>query len=157
MRILVIDDNKDVLNSLRQIVELWGGYASTAICADEAADLCRSQVFDFILLDIRMPEHDAVWFMTHVRIPARTRVVAMSAYAPKSTVDGLFELGVIDYIEKPFGPEALMDLLNRHAREVATEKHVSAPWEVLRPKRNVKRQRAACLAKRFRHAPACHA
>lgn len=154
MKVLVVDDNKDVLEALCSVVENWGGEAASANGADDGKRLLESNDFDFVLLDIRMPKHDAVWFMSHVRVPPRTQVIAMSAYAPESTISELFDLGVVDYMEKPFGPDELMDVVNRHAREADDLEPV---WPAFRSRRKVRAQRNACLNRRFRAAAVCYA
>lgn len=115
MNVLVLDDDSHLLAALRSVLHERGHEVDCVSEADAAAALARSKVYDFILVDYRMPGHDGVWFMENTNIGRRTRVLLMTAYVNRRVIDRMFSLGACGYIIKPFDDEALMRHLDFHA------------------------------------------
>jgi DNA-binding NtrC family response regulator len=117
MKILIIDDERDLLKALGRLIRNWGGDVRCAASAAEGISELRRERFDFILLDVRMPEHDAVWFLKHAPIPETTHTIIMSGFAPASLLRHMRELGARGYLEKPFNGDDLMCMMDRVARK----------------------------------------
>ena len=116
MNILIVDDDDALLHALHAIVTDWGGDVSCVNSAPLALQAVTEAPYDFVLLDLRMPKYDGLWFMRNARIPPTTRVILMSGFAPRSVVQAILDLGACDYIEKPFSPDQLLETLERHVR-----------------------------------------
>ena len=116
MKLLVVDDDRAVLAALSDIVASWGGEAHCVENGAEAALLLSRNRYEFVLLDLRMPIRNGVWFMENAMIPSHTKVILMSAYVPLGVMQRMRELGITDYLEKPFTPDELLDLLQRHSQ-----------------------------------------
>ncbi|WP_174770026.1 ATP-binding response regulator [Paraburkholderia hayleyella] len=85
-RVLVVDDNPLVRESLCEMVSHMGGTATAAASADAALAWLDAQCCDLVLLDLHMPERDGYAFVTEFRArstrSANVPVIAVSAYAP---------------------------------------------------------------------------
>lgn len=104
-RILVVDDDPDIVQFVRVNLELEGFEVSTANDGREAIQAALSSAPDVIVLDIMMPEIDGLNVLRQIRnhpAAANTSVILLTAKAlPEDRVTGL-ELGADDYITKPF-------------------------------------------------------
>lgn len=70
--------------------------------------------FDLVLLDYKMPEHDGMWFMKNAQIPKGTKVLLMTAFVNRQTINDMFKLGVSGYVIKPFDEKELVKHLDFH-------------------------------------------
>ena len=102
-KILIVDDEKDILRALEFLFKADGHAVTTALSGEKALQILKSGSFDIMMTDLRMPGIDGLKLLEEARklAPAMT-VVMMSAYA---TVEGAVEAmkkGAVDYIVKPF-------------------------------------------------------
>lgn len=114
-KVLVIDDDHSILEALKRIIRHWGGEAHCVDSAVRGAAALDAEAYDLILLDLRMPDHDGLWFMRNADVPDDTTVVLTSACATPSVVHTLSQLGVSEVLQKPFSCADLTGLLNRYA------------------------------------------
>ena len=114
MKVLIVEDDRYVSEAIEGMVARWGGEAFSTERAETALELTGKQNFDFVLLDLRLPGKSGLWFLERAHLPETCRVIVMSGYAPYDTIKRLFNLGACGYLEKPFGPEELMQELDRH-------------------------------------------
>ena len=107
-RILAVDDEPVVLESLRKILVMEGYSIDTVETAQEALGLVRKRDYDFVFTDLKMPGMDGVDLTKAVRhLRADIDVVIITGYA---TVDSAVETmrhGAMDYFEKPFTADEL--------------------------------------------------
>ena len=115
MKILLVDDNHDVLGALSRILTAEGTQADCVDSAPRAMEAMAKAHYDLILLDIRMPDKDGLWFLRHATIPTTTPVVLMSACRTPEVLDNLPALGVSAFLEKPFGIAAVTRVVERFA------------------------------------------
>jgi DNA-binding response OmpR family regulator len=112
-RILVVDDEEDVLDVLRLVLSKNGYEVTTATSGMDALTRAQSTVPELILLDIMMHQMDGWEVLKLLKLDERTAeipVVILSARVePKDKIRGLQE-GAIDYITKPF---AVRDILGK--------------------------------------------
>lgn len=123
MRILVIDDDVTMLWSLCNTLRRWGSKVEAATGASAGVRMLSSKMFDVILLDYRMPDHDGVWFLRNAIIPNETRVIVMSGYVDPLALAELRSMGVGDVLEKPFSEVELQDRLQRISVESTWRQH----------------------------------
>lgn len=107
MKVLIIDDDRDMLKALEQLL---GTYGHEVVCASRADDgiYAKPEGFDFILLDYKMPDHDGAWFMQNAKVGRQTRVLLITAYVNKDVIKRMFSLGVSGYLIKPFDADDLL-------------------------------------------------
>ena len=110
-RILVVDDEENILQLLRTILRLSGHEALTASNQDDGFDLLRRERVDLLLLDLRIGEFDGREFFRAARERGfQGPVVIVSAYG---ALRAARELGADGAIEKPFDPSELIDEIER--------------------------------------------
>jgi DNA-binding NtrC family response regulator len=132
LRLLVVDDEAIVRESLAAWFRQEGHEVKTAENAKEALRLCAEGRFDMALVDIRMPGLDGLELQARLSAadPELT-VIVMTAYASVDTAVRALKAGAYDYIVKPFDPDDL-SLLVRRAAE-----HRSLRAENLRLKKSI--------------------
>ncbi|MBT8198620.1 MAG: response regulator [Acidimicrobiia bacterium] len=110
-RILVVDDDPDILQFVRMNLELEGFEADTADGGIVALETAKSRPPDLVLLDVMMPEMDGLTVLRRLRnspATANVPVIILTAKAlAEDRVKGL-DLGADDYITKPFDLEELI-------------------------------------------------
>jgi DNA-binding response OmpR family regulator len=115
MRVLVVDDNRDMLESMRLLLAHAGHEAETSDSAGRALEIQSERPADVLITDIFMPGTDGL--ETIVEFRARwpeLRIVAMSGggtVARRDYLDGAREAGADAMLRKPFEPQRLIDTL----------------------------------------------
>lgn len=113
MKVLVIDDEQIVLESVSRILAGEGYQVDTAIHSREGLDLALSREYDLVLTDIRMPEMGGMRILRDIkrRKPA-VPVIIITGYATVQSAVQAMQLGATNYIEKPFTPEVLINAVH---------------------------------------------
>ena len=117
-RILVVDDEEKIRAIIRKYGEFEGYDITEAKDGMEAVKLCREQDFDVIILDIMMPELDGFSTCREIRKTKNIPVIMLSARGEEYDKIHGFELGVDDYVVKPFSPKELMMRINAILKRV---------------------------------------
>lgn len=107
-RILVVDDEERIRQIIKKYAEFEGYQVEEAGDGMEAVHICRSESFDLIIMDIMMPELDGFSACREIRKTSATPVIMLSARGEEYDRIHGFELGVDDYVVKPFSPKELM-------------------------------------------------
>ncbi len=109
-RILVVDDEQRIRELIRKYAEFEGHEVSEATNGMEAVELCRRDPnrFDVIIMDVMMPELDGFSAVKEIRKTCAAPVLMLSARGEEYDRIHGFELGVDDYVVKPFSPKELM-------------------------------------------------
>ncbi len=117
-RILIVDDESGIRDSLKDYFELEGFDVVTAQSGNEAITLISTSHFDLVLSDIRMPNGDGRFLLKSIRQLnfSRPIVVLMSGYSDLSLEEAFAE-GAADLIPKPFNPIELLNNVKRYLRE----------------------------------------
>ena len=106
--ILVVDDEARIRSIVRKYAEFEGHTVTEAGDGMEAVSLCRRESFDIIILDIMMPELDGFSACREIRKTGNTPIIMLSARGEEYDKINGFELGIDDYVVKPFSPRELM-------------------------------------------------
>ncbi len=116
-RILVVDDDPALRESLQLVLSAEGYAAAGAADGDAALARIEAESFDVILCDLRMPGMDGMELLPQLvrRLP-QTTVIMMSAYGTEDLALQAMRLGAYDYLAKPFQPGEVL-LTIRKARE----------------------------------------
>ena len=107
-RILVVDDEEKIRVLIRKYAEYEGYEVEEAADGMTAISFCRQEKFDLIILDVMMPELDGFSACREIRKFSQTPVLMLSARGEEYDRIHGFELGVDDYVTKPFSPKELM-------------------------------------------------
>ena len=113
-KILVVDDEPIVLRSCEGILKSEGYSITLATGGQEAINILQKDDYDLVITDLKMPEVDGIDLIRWVRNskPA-TGVVIITGYPSQETIKDALNLGIIDYLPKPFTPPVLIDVTSK--------------------------------------------
>ncbi|MBO5938968.1 MAG: response regulator transcription factor [Clostridia bacterium] len=106
--ILVVDDESRIRSIIKKYAEFEGHTVTEAADGMEAIRLCRLQKFDLIVMDIMMPELDGFSACREIRKTSQVPIIVLSARGEEYDKINGFEVGIDDYVVKPFSPKELM-------------------------------------------------
>jgi DNA-binding NtrC family response regulator len=126
-RILVVDDEADIRELVRDILSEEGYAVETAGNAAEARAACAKQAPDLVLLDIWMPDTDGISLLREWQQAQSLAapVVMMSGHGTVETAVEATRLGAIDYVEKPLSLAKLLRTVQRSLDEGKRRKHAA--------------------------------
>lgn len=106
--ILVVDDEARIRSIIKKYAEFEGHTVTEAGDGMEAVRLCRKESFDIIIMDIMMPELDGFSACREIRKISDTPIIMLSARGEEYDKINGFEIGIDDYVVKPFSSKELM-------------------------------------------------
>jgi two-component system KDP operon response regulator KdpE len=107
-RILVVDDEPNILSTLAPLLRARGYEVTTASSGRGALDRAEREHPDLIVLDLGLPDIDGVDVCRIVRDGGNTPIVVLSARGAESDKVRALDVGADDYVTKPFGAEELL-------------------------------------------------
>jgi FixJ family two-component response regulator/glycine cleavage system H lipoate-binding protein len=111
-RILAVDDEEIILDSFRKILVLAGYSIDTVERGSEVLGLIRQNDYDFVFTDLRMPEMDGVEVTKAVKhLRPDIDVIVITGFASIETAVETVKFGAIDYIQKPFAEDELLEFV----------------------------------------------
>lgn len=124
-RLLIVDDEEKIRLMLRKYAEFEGYEIIEAADGMAAVQICRQQDFDAIVMDVMMPELDGFSACREIFKIKKIPVLMLSARGEEYDKIHGFELGIEDYVVKPFSPKEVMMrlavLIRRNQKPVAAE------------------------------------
>ena len=113
-KILVVDDEKSILLLLREALGQWGYQVKTASSGTEALEILRTELFDAMLSDVRMPDMSGLDLLREVRKQDESiEVVMMTGYPTIASAVQALKEGAYDYLSKPLILDELRHLMAR--------------------------------------------
>ncbi|MFC1693473.1 sigma-54-dependent transcriptional regulator [Candidatus Latescibacterota bacterium] len=113
-RILVVDDEKSMRDTLKIMLEKEGFEVDSAENGAEALKMFENDNYDLIITDLKMPEVDGIKLIETLNsMGSDTSIIIMTAYASKEQAIKALNLGATFFIEKPFKKPELMNFINR--------------------------------------------
>lgn len=107
-KILIVDDEKMIRNVVKEYAEFEGYETAEAENGMEAVEMCRNEDFDIIVMDIMMPRLDGYSAVKEIHKTKQIPVIMLSARGEEYDKLFGFEIGVDDYVVKPFSPKELL-------------------------------------------------
>jgi len=120
-RILVVDDEHQILRALRVILREAGFEALPAPTGEEALDLAAIQHPDAAIIDLLLPDMDGVELCRRLREWTEIPLIVLSAVGDEDTKVRALAAGADDYVTKPFGPRELVARLQANLRRIAPD------------------------------------
>ncbi len=117
-RILVVDDEPQILRVLRRGLEGQGYEVATAPDAESGLDIFKSSSLNLIITDLRMPGIGGVELCRRVRQSSTLPVVVLSVKGDEATKVEALDAGADDYVTKPFGIDELLARIRALLRRV---------------------------------------
>jgi len=112
--VLIIDDQKNIRLTLSQALVTLGMEVDTASSGEEGLSKVKEREFGLILLDLKMPGMDGMKVLEQLRlIRPDIRVIIITAYGTVESAVEAMKLGASDFIQKPFTPEEIRELVTR--------------------------------------------
>jgi len=120
---LLVDDNRDTLDALTEVLKAEGFTASTAPNLDEAKAALARQNPDVVLLDLNLPDGSGMSLLDGIEGIRAPAVVLITGHASVSTVVEALRRGVTDYLTKPVDVDRLRQILGNiaHTRQLPEE------------------------------------
>lgn len=131
--ILVIDDEKNIRDFVGRNLTARDFNVHTASSGFEALAIFQTQALDLIILDIMMPTMDGLEFCRRVRAESTVPILALTALSQEEDKIRVLDMGVDDYLTKPFSIDELFARIRSILRRVRWEKE-RAPATILRHK-----------------------
>jgi len=127
-KILVVDDEEDILELVRYNLVREGYQVSTADTGEQAIRMVKAAPVDLIVLDLMLPGMDGLEVTKKMKADAKLRLIPILMLTAKGEeadiVSGL-ELGADDYVTKPFSPKVLIarirNVIRRRKKEIPDE------------------------------------
>ncbi len=107
-RILVVDDDRQILRIVRANLAAHGYLVLEATSGEEALELFARRHPDAVILDLGLPGMDGLTVIERVRAQSQTPIVVLSARGAEREKVRALDLGADDYLTKPFGLEELL-------------------------------------------------
>ena len=107
-KLLIVDDEEKIREVLRLYAEFEGHECVEAEDGMQAVKLARENNFDLILMDVMMPKLDGYYAVKEIRKFSQVPVIMLSARVEEYDRLFGFEVGVDDYVVKPFSPKEVM-------------------------------------------------
>ncbi|MFC2161672.1 response regulator [Acidobacteriota bacterium] len=113
-KILAVDDEAIILDSFRKILVL-GGYAiDTVEKGQEALGLIQKREYDFVFVDLKMPEMNGIEVTKSVKhLRPDIDVIVITGYASVESAVETMKYGAMDYVQKPFTEDELLDFVDK--------------------------------------------
>ncbi|MFC1814661.1 response regulator, partial [Thermodesulfobacteriota bacterium] len=119
IRVLVVDDEKDIRDGSERILKRIGLQALKASRGDEALELLSKENVSIVLLDLKMPGMDGMEVLGRIReIDASILVIVITGYATVQTAIEAMKQGAYDFIPKPFEPDQLRIVIRRAQEKI---------------------------------------
>ena len=113
-RILAVDDEEIILDSFRKILVIAGYSIDTVEKGGESLGLIQKHDYDFVFTDLKMPEMDGVEVTKAVKhLRPDIDVIVITGYASIETAVETMKYGAMDYVQKPFTEDELIDFVNK--------------------------------------------
>lgn len=114
MKILVVDDEGIVLESCKRVLTPEGFDVSAAKTADEALEIIEKEIPSLVLLDLKMPVHDGIYFMKEMKQKGKeVPIIVMSGYSTQDTMAEAEMMGALIFLPKPFTPNELVEAVRK--------------------------------------------
>jgi len=127
-KVLVIDDEQIVLNSVKKILGHEEHEVETTLSGRQGLEWALSKSYDIVLTDVRMPDMGGMLILRDIKKAKPSMpVIIITGYANVQSAMQAMKLGAAEYIEKPFTPDQLLKAINAavsHAASLQTEQQV---------------------------------
>jgi len=112
LRMLCVDDNADLLRSLKEQFVTENFDVDTADDGDVALEMIKNNRYDIVLLDVKMPKMDGLTVLKEMKKISRLpHVIMLSAVDDLDVAKECIKLGANDFISKPYDPEELLHVV----------------------------------------------
>lgn len=126
-RILVVDDEENIREVIKEYAEFEGHQVSEACDGMQAIEMVKNNDYDIIIMDVMMPRLDGYSACKEIRKIKQIPVLMLSARGEEYDKLFGFELGIDDYVVKPFSPKEVMARVNAIVKRNSAAKVPASP------------------------------
>lgn len=108
MKVLIVDDEVLIRNVIKEYLKTENFLFDEAENGDVAIELCKENNYDIIIMDIMMPKLDGYSAIKEIKKFCNSKIIVLSARVEEFDKLTGFELGIDDYVTKPFSPKELI-------------------------------------------------
>lgn len=127
-KILIVDDEDRFRTTMCRLLTTRGFEARAAGSGSEALEILKDNLYDVLILDVRMPEMCGVDVLAEVRkIDSEIEVIIMTGYASVDTAKEIMKLGAYDYMLKPYNIEELVEKVDAAYDRKRARKKLAGP------------------------------
>ncbi len=121
--VLLVDDERDFVESLAERLQIRDFNVTTAFSGDEAINLVKQNDFDVIVLDVQMPGKSGVETLKEIKnLEQLSQVIMLTGHATvKTAIEGM-KNGAYDYLMKPTDTDELTEMINKAYQLVVEQK-----------------------------------
>lgn len=113
-KILIIDDEQPICDTLLEITTAWGMKADSANDPVQALERIKANGYDIVLLDVHLPVFSGLDLIPNIsQYCPSAKAIVMTGYADKETAVQALRLGAFEFLEKPFELELLSHVIKR--------------------------------------------
>lgn len=123
MKILIVDDEEKIRNVIKEYAQFEGYEVEEAKDGMDAVNICKEKDFDIIIMDIMMPKLDGFSAIKEIRKSKNIPVLMLSARGEEYDKLFGFEIGIDDYVVKPFSPKEVMARINAILNRINNSKN----------------------------------
>ncbi len=117
-RILIIDDDRGILDGFKLLLERKGYLIDTADTGSEAIEKVRSEYFNLALIDIRLPDIDGTALLSEFReLNPEMKKIIITGYSTRENAIESLNQGANAYLEKPVTPGKLLEFVAKKLAE----------------------------------------
>ncbi len=111
-KLLIVDDEINIRELIKKYATFEGYEVFEALDGLEAIEKCKNEEFDIVIMDVMMPELDGFSAVKEIRKMKNIPIIMLSARGEEYDRLHGFDLGIDDYVVKPFSPKELMMRVN---------------------------------------------
>lgn len=127
-KILVIDDDTSFCIMLKTFLQKKGYDVTNAFNAEEAREFIRTQKFEVVLTDIRLPDSDGLEILKNVKeVSYETQVILMTGYTDIKTAVRAMKIGAYDYVGKPINPDEILHTIEQAIKKTGDKQNPAKP------------------------------
>ena len=120
MRILIADDDRELVDMLTYWLRAHGHHVTVAFDGDQTMKRWREQAPDLVLLDIQMPKYDGFEVVRRMRGESNALIIVLTCCDREDDEVQALDLGADDFLRKPFRPRQLLARIQAAARRAVT-------------------------------------
>jgi DNA-binding response OmpR family regulator len=112
MRVLLVDDEKELVTTLSERLEIRGIESDWATSGEDGLRMVKQRGYDWVILDLKMPGLGGFEAIQSIkRVSPDTRIVLLTGHSSTDDLDHALELGADHYLVKPVDIEDLLELM----------------------------------------------
>ncbi len=121
-KVLLVDDQKDILKHRKKVIKEFGYDCITAENGEDAINAIKTEKPDIILTDQKMPDKDGFYLLNRVKeIAPYIPVILFTGYGEVASAVKAIKMGAFDYLQKPLSNELLESILQKAVNKVELE------------------------------------